>query len=258
MSNCLKIGHRRLNGDQIISALFQYKLFETLVGQVLLDEILKEVPLTKQELFQILVKDANVPVPEDLEGFVSQWCQQQGITLEYLQTVILRPYRVEKFKQIQFADRVESEFLRIKSELDQVEFSLIRLTDLALAQELYFQLRDDGADFAQLAHQYSIGNEQQTSGRIGPVPLASLPPEIATLFQNDRQAEGIYGPVPIEDKFWIVKLEQFISARLNQTTRMNLINRMYSEWLQTQVKKIIGTPGMIAVQPDEDLIHDPV
>lgn len=258
MSNCLKIGHRRLNGDQIISALFQYKLFETLVGQVLLDEIIKEVPLSKQELFQILVKDANAPTPEDLETFVNQWCQQQGITLEYLNSVILRQYRVQKFKQIQFTDRVESEFLRIKTELDQVEFSLIRLTDLALAQELYFQLRDDGTDFAQLAQQYSIGTEQQTAGRIGPVSLASLPTDIVTLFQNDRQAGGIYGPVPIEEQFWIVKLEQFISARLNQATRMNLINRMYSEWLQIQVKKIIGTPGMIAVQPDEDLIHDPV
>jgi parvulin-like peptidyl-prolyl isomerase len=258
MSNCLKIGHRRLNGDQIISALFQYKLFETLVGQVILDEVLKEVPLSQEELFQILVKDKDTSLPENLEEFIGQWCQQQGITLEYLHSVIVRQYRVQKFKQMQFADRVESEFLRIKPELDQVEFSLLRLVDLALAQELYFQLRDDGKDFANLAHQYSEGSERQTSGRIGPVPVASLPPEITALFQNNPQLGMIYGPVPIEDRFWIVKLDQYIAARLNQSTRTDLINRMYSEWLQIQVKQVIGTPGMIAVQPDEDLINDPV
>jgi parvulin-like peptidyl-prolyl isomerase len=223
---------------------------ETLVGQVLLDEVLKEVPLTKQELFYCLVGVTDDPMPEDFQGFVTQWCQQRGVTLEYFNKVVLREFQVQKFKQLHFADHVESEFLRTKSDLDQVEYSRIRLNDLSLAQELYFQLRDDGVEFAQLAQQYSLGNERQTGGRVGPISLSSLPNEIATLFCTE-QVGTIYGPVPVGDTFWIVRLEQFIAARLNDSTRTGLINSMYARWLHSQVKNVLSTPGMFAVQSNE-------
>ncbi|MCL6433560.1 MAG: peptidylprolyl isomerase [Leptolyngbyaceae cyanobacterium HOT.MB2.61] len=249
MSSYLKIGNRLLDGDQIISALVQYQLLETLVGQVILDDVIKDIQLTQQEVFQLLTGITNPSMPDDFEGFVIQWCQDRSVTPEYFNTVIMRGFRIKKFKQLYFAEQVESEFLRAKSDLDQVEYSLIQLTDLTLAQELYFQLRDDGADFAQLAQQYSLGSERHTGGRVGPVSMSTIPADVATLFSSE-QVGTVYGPIPIEDVFWIVRLEHFSAARLTESTRFNLINRMYNQWLQAQVKKVLSTPGMIAVQPD--------
>jgi parvulin-like peptidyl-prolyl isomerase len=251
MSTCLKIGNRLLNGDQLISALVQYKLLEPLVGQVLIDDIIRDVPISQQELFQALVGNADVEMPENFEEFVQQWCQHKGITSEYFNAVLLRGLRVDKFKHLQFAHQVESEFLRSKSDLDQVEFSLIQLTNLPLAQELYFQLRDDGAEFAKLAQHYSLGNERQTGGWVGPLPMSSLPIEIAALFRNE-QVGMIYGPVPVAEHFWIVRLEKLTSARLTEATRTNLINQLYDRWLQTQVRSLFATPGTIAVQPQPE------
>ncbi|MBE9180072.1 peptidylprolyl isomerase [Oculatella sp. LEGE 06141] len=249
MSNSLKIGSRIFDGDQIISALVQYKLLETLVGQVVLDEVVEQVPLTQNELFQALVGPTNAPVPEDFDDFLNQWCERKGVAPSYLNSVMLRDLRVEKFKQLYFADQIESEFLRTKSDFDQVEYSLIQLTDLALAQELYFQIRDDGASFAELAEQHSLGRERQMGGLIGPVPMSTLPVEVATLFSSG-EAGSVYGPVPIADRFWLVRLEQMTSARLTEATRTNLVNRLYNQWLQNQIKKVVSTPGMIAVQPN--------
>jgi parvulin-like peptidyl-prolyl isomerase len=248
MSTCLKIGNRLLNGDQLISALVKYKLLEPLVGQVLLDDIIQEVPISQQELFQALVGHADVEMPENFEEFVRQWCQHKGITSDYFNAVLLRELRVDKFKHLKFAHQVESEFLRSKSNFDQVEYSLIQLADLSLAQELYFQLRDDGADFANLAQHYSLGNERQTGGWIGPLAMSSLPIEIATLFRNE-QVGVIYGPVPVAEHFWIVRLEKLTTARLTESTRANLINQLYDRWLQAQVRSLFATPGTIAVQP---------
>lgn len=249
MSNYLKIGDRLLDGDQIISALIQYKLLETMVGQILLDDALQDVPLSKQELFYTLFGNTEVPVPDDFDGFISQWCQLKEVTLDYFKSVILRELQVQKFKQLRFASQVESEFLRRKADLDQVEYSLIQLTNLSLAQELYFQLRDDGADFAQLAHQYSLGHERLTHGRVGPVPLSTLPTDVAMLFHSE-QVGVVYGPVPVAGSFWVVRLEQFTAARLTEATRADLINRLYNQWLQTQIRAMTNTPGTIAVQTD--------
>ncbi|PSB28379.1 peptidylprolyl isomerase [Stenomitos frigidus] len=249
MSNCLKIGDYLLNGDQIISALVRYKLLEPMVGQILLDEVIKEVPLSKQELFYTLFGATEAPIPEDFEGFIKQWCQIKGVTLDYFSSVVLRELQVQKFKQLRFASQIESEFLRIKSELDQVEYSVIQLTHLPRAQELYFQLRDDGADFMELAQQYSLGSERLTGGRVGPVPLSTLPIEVGALFRNE-QVGTVYGPIPVADGFWVVRLEQFTAARLNEATRADLMNRLYEEWLQTQTKAMTEVPGTIAVLSD--------
>ncbi|MBE9014302.1 peptidylprolyl isomerase, partial [Pseudanabaenaceae cyanobacterium LEGE 13415] len=252
MSSCLKIGSRLLDSDQMISALVQYKLLEPLVGHLLLDEVFKEVPLLKQEVFHTLTGGTDETIPDNFEQFVAHWCQQRDITLEYFQTVMVREWQLQKFKQLQFATQVESEFLRMKPDLDQVEYSLIQVEDFSLAQELYFQLRDDGIAFSELAREHSLGNERQSEGWVGPVALSSLPIDIAKLFRHQRTGM-VYPPVPINGRFWIVQLERLIAARLTDATRTQVVERLYHRWLQTQIQKVMNTPGAIAVQAEQSL-----
>lgn len=247
MSSHLKIGSRLLDSDQMISALVQYKLLEPLVGHLLLDEVFKEVPLLKQEVCQAMTGQSEIP--ENFEHFIVQWCEQKNITLEYFQSVIVRDWQLQKFKQLQFASQVESEFLRMKPDLDQVEYSLIQVEDQAFAQELYFQIRDDGVEIAQLAREHSLGSEKQSEGWVGPVALSSLPIDVFNQFRHQKSGV-VYPPVSINGRFWIVRLERLIAARLTDATRAQVIDRLYNQWLQTQIQKVMNTPGAIAVHSD--------
>ncbi|MBD3881829.1 hypothetical protein IFO70_08690 [Phormidium tenue FACHB-886] len=246
MAASLKVGDRLFNSDQLVSALVQYKLLEGLVGQVILDEALLSVTLSREELFYTLMGSTNSPVPEDFNGFLMAWCQQQGITPAYFEAVVLRNIKIEKFKQIYFSSKIESTFLTSKSTFDQVEYSLIQLTDPTLAAELYFQIRDDKADFAQLAQCYSLGEERYTGGWVGPVTLSTLPIEVANLF---RQVEVgmVCEPLTIADRVWLVRLERLLPARLTPATHAQLVNQLYTEWLQAKAKELIATPGAIEV-----------
>lgn len=259
MNTCLKIGDRRLEGGEIIASLVRYKLLEPLIGQILLDDAIKEIALSELEVLRALTGNASINSSEDFPAFVQQWCQSTGVTPEYFQAVVLRELQVQKFKQLHFANQVVSEFLRVKPELDQVEYSLLQLSDSALAQELYFLLRDDGADFAHLIQQYSIDAEldrppdnlpeSPMQGWIGPVSLSTLPFEVATLFRQG-QPGAIYGPIPIADRFWIVRLEKLNSARLTDTTWLQLLNRLFDRWLKVQVQSFLSKPDTVAVLSD--------
>jgi parvulin-like peptidyl-prolyl isomerase len=254
-NHCLKIGDRLFCGDQIISALVEYKLFESLIGQVILDQMLKDVPLSKQEIYTALIESSGLPdispIPDNFEEFLVQWCEQQDVTWDYLDKVILRDLRIEKFKRFYFNKKIESEFLRTKPELDRVEYSRIQVSDPVLAQELYFQLRDDGAEFAQLACQHASDSEQSgeqlATSWTESTCLAALPPEVADLLRTGEVGK-IYEPIPVDEVFWIVKLEQIVPARLTDATRSVLIERLYDQWLQSQVKKLMSQPGAIALQ----------
>jgi hypothetical protein len=248
MSHSLQIGQHYFDNGQIITALVRYQMLETLVGQILLDDTIQSVSLSREEVFRALGGANDEPVPEDFGAFLTAWCATRETTLEYFNDVMLRELRLQKFQQLQFAQQVESEFLRIKSDLDQVEFSLIQLDNLALAQEVYFHLRDDAAEFTALAEQYSLGNERQTGGWVGPVALSALPIEVAEQFCRKQEGD-VYGPIAVADRFWVVRLEHFIAARLTDITRANLKQRLYRHWLQTEVKAFMAQPGAIVVQP---------
>jgi len=250
MSSCLKIGHRLLDGAQIIAALVQYQLLDALVEQMLLDEAIKDIPLTKQEAATQLLGITDSLELDDIDDALAEWCEVRGVTPEYFKGVVLRELRVQKFKQLNFAAKVESEFLRAKSDFDHVEYSCIQVADLSLAHELYYQLRDDGVDFAHLARQHSLGNEKQSDGWVGPVPYSSLPEAIATLFHS-KPTGVVLGPIPVAERFWLVRLEQFNAARLTEATRTQLTQQMFDRWLKKQAQTVINTPGMIAVQASQ-------
>jgi hypothetical protein len=247
MSSCLQIGQHQLNVDQIMTALIRYRLLETLVGQTLLDDVIQDVTLSSVEVVTGLGGDPDPEDVEDCQVFIRQWCQGRNVTVDYFQGVILRELRIEKFKRLNFANQVESEFLRIQSELDQVEYSWLQLDDAALAQELYFQLRDDGATFADLAQPQAWGQAWQAGEGQGPVPLSSLPVEVATVFRQGTVGQ-VYGPLAIADRTWVVRLDRFTPARLTPATRTELMNAMYNRWLQAQIKTLLAQPGAIGVR----------
>ncbi|MDX2232315.1 MAG: hypothetical protein NW220_21960 [Leptolyngbyaceae cyanobacterium bins.349] len=250
MTNCLKIGDRLLTGDDMITALVQYQLLNTLIGHILLDEAIQAIAVSPAEILQRIAGTAQPDIPENFEAFLAQWCEQQGITPAYFKSVMLREWRIEKFKQHYFADQLESEFSRTKTTFDQVDYSVIQLDDPTLAEEIYYQLRDDGVAFADLASAYSVGYERETGGRVGPVPLASLPVALITRFQSEPVGI-VQPPLAVGDRIWIVRLEQLTRARFTEATRLDLTNRLFQHWLQSRVEALTALPGAIAVQPHD-------
>lgn len=254
MSNCLRIGDRQLNGDQIITALVQYKLLDALIGNVLLDEAIQAIEVSQQDAFQLMTGTSEGFVPEHFEDYLTQWCESRNITPAYFKSVVLREWRIEKFKQYYFAQHLESEFLQTKSYFDQVEYSLIQVENAALAQEIYYQLRDDGSEFADLAAAYSLGYERNTGGRVGPVPFASLPGSVQAVVK-DKQLGMVQSPIQVDDRYWVIRLELLMNVGFTEATRAELMNRLFDQWLQAKVNALTAIPGAIAVQPENDYEH---
>jgi parvulin-like peptidyl-prolyl isomerase len=254
MSSCLQIGQHQLGVDQIMTALIRYRLLDTLVGQTLLDEAIRDITLSPTEILAALGGNLSGDLsealeslsPEDFQEFIREWCQSRQVTADYFQGVILRELRIEKFKRLNFSSHIESEFLDVKSDLDQVEYSWLQLEDLPLAQELYYHLRDDGADFASLAQHQAVAGEVQSGASPGPVPLSSLPVEVATVLRQGVIGQ-VYGPITVADRFWILRLDRLSIARLTDATRAYLMNSLHTRWLQTQIKTLLAQPGAIGV-----------
>ena len=86
--------------------------------------------------------------------------------------------KVQKYCDIKYSDLINKHFLNQKENIDKVTYSLIRVKEYGLSKELYFRIKDDNDNFNQIAKDYSIGIEKETSGLIGPLPLDKVHPKV--------------------------------------------------------------------------------
>uniref|UniRef100_A0A832M2G2 peptidylprolyl isomerase n=1 Tax=Oscillatoriales cyanobacterium SpSt-402 TaxID=2282168 RepID=A0A832M2G2_9CYAN len=163
--------------------------------------------------------DPNSAQTEQPQRDVEEWCS--------------RRLKIEQFKRLRWQHQLESYFLKRKGQLDRVIYSLIRVRQQSIAQELYFRLRDDEQSFAELAPAFSQGLEAQTSGLVGPVELGSLHPFFAKQLRSSRPNELLL-PMRLEDWFVVVRLESFLRAQLDDAMKQRLLNELFENWLAEQ------------------------
>jgi parvulin-like peptidyl-prolyl isomerase len=166
---------------------------------------------------------------------LNAWLQKHQMTMEAMEEFAVRTMLIEKFKRTTWGNKLESYFLKRKADLDQVVYSLIRTQDGALAQELYFRIREGEQSFAQLAPQYSQGVEVHTGGLLGPVPLSQPHPRIRNLLSVSQPGQ-LWPPCIVSDWFVIVRLEKFLPAQFDDSMQQYLLNELFETWLQAKIQ----------------------
>lgn len=248
----LKIGDRILQSDELIPLLSKSNLLSRVIEEVIIDDAIADIELTEAEIQTAeaeFCQRNNISSPEEANA----WAQRQYGTPDLIRTTAIRERKLAKFKEQTFAKEVDSYFLQRKSRLDRVLYSLIRTTQVGLAQELYFRVHDDGQSFADLAKEYSEGQEAKTGGLIGPVELSVPHPALAGLLSVSKPGQ-VWPPKRIGEWYVVVRLEKFFPAQLDEPTKARLLDEMFQTWMREQVQSSpISVPGAetIAVEATE-------
>ncbi|MEO0989006.1 MAG: peptidylprolyl isomerase [Cyanobacteria bacterium J06639_14] len=231
----LKIGDRPVKADTIMPLLGKFGLLPRLIQEIVVDGAIADIHLTPEELTAAeegFCKRNQINSAEDAKA----WAQQRFCTPDLIRTLATREARLAKFKQTTFEREIESYFLKRKSRLDRVLYSLIRTQKAGLAQELYFRVHDDGHPFADLAREYSEGQEAKTGGLIGPVELSVPHPNLAGLLSISQPGQ-IWPPKRIGEWYVVVRLEKFFPAKMDDAMRQRLLDELFQQWLKDQFKQ---------------------
>lgn len=166
----------------------------------------------------------------------SSWGERYGMTTEQLAALAVRELKIEKFKYATWEPKLESHFLTHKSKLDKVVYSLLRTSHQEVATELYFRIEAGEQTFSELAREYSQEPEAQTGGLLGPMELAVLHPTLAKMLSISKLGQ-LWSPIQLGEWFVILRLEKFIPAVFNDIMRQQLLNNLWSSWIQEQVQQ---------------------
>ena len=240
MTVVLQVGNRLITQEEIIPLLAGYQMLPQLLQEIVIDQAIASIDCAEEEKAaaqQQFCAKLDITSEEKRQ----EWLREHGMTQVQLDQLATRELRIEKYKLATWGPKVESYFLNRKGQLDKVIYSLIRVQDLGLAQELYFRVLEGEQSFAELARTYSQGPESQTDGLIGPVELSVPHPTLAKMLSISQPGQ-LLPPTRIGEWIVIVRLERFVPAQLDDAMRRRLLNESFNNWLQEQMKQLSFLP----------------
>lgn len=209
-----------------------------LVKALLTEQAVAGVELREEEKQQALAQARERNGVSDPSA-MARLCAINGCTEDDLQRQMLLPLLRARHCRQAFGHLAETTFLRQKGNLDQVLYSLIRVSDPHLALELYHRLTAGEATFADLAHQYAEGPERLSRGLVGPRPLNQAHPVLAERLRT-AQPGVVQMPIRAADLWLVTRLEQLIPAKLNEATIQQICEQLFDKWLDQEATEILA------------------
>ena len=235
MPAALQIGDKSIPADQLPLLLEQYRLVPQLAKEMVLDQAIADCQVPEEEQMEAVKRfyqQNKINTDQELD----KWLEQQHLTRDGLMTLISRELRLQKFKTSKWDVQVESHFVQRKAQIDQVVFSLVRVKDIDIAEEIYFRLLSKEATFSELARRYSGGIEAKTRGISGPVEIGMLDPTLAQALVS-AQPEEVLSPLQVSGWWVVMQLEALIPAELDEPTRQRLTEELFNIWVNAEVQK---------------------
>lgn len=227
----MRIGNKAIDTSTMVNSLLQYRLLETFVRETITDDLISHIECDPAVAFAAFCKRRQLLSEEQQ----AEWRKKEHFSPAQMKAEAVREYRLQQFKEETWGDRIQTYFLQRKPQLDRVIYSLLRVKEPGVAQELYFRLCDDGVAFSELAKQYSGGQEAQTGGLVGPVELSVPHPMLAKMLRVSSQGQ-LWEPTKIGDWYIIVKFEKQIPAQLNEPMRQRLLNEQFQSLMQERLQ----------------------
>ena len=196
------------------------------------DQLLaKAIPLTEEQ------KQQAVPTYLASLGLTSQsdlqrWMLAEAVDEEQLQSRAERFLAWCQLCDQRYRNQISSLFLKRKSALDRVVYSLHWVDDEALAHELFIRLKERECSFEQLFCSLPVAREEGLpSGKQGPIALSEVPQALAEILRVSEPGQ-VWPPRPAEGGWVIVQLEELQPAVFNQALKRDLALELGDRWLQ--------------------------
>lgn len=238
MSKTLQIGEQNITEKDLFPLLAENQMLIPLAKEVFLSQAIANTECTDQEIEQARQQFFNqyqISSDEHLQA----WLKKNYLTKEQLEKRITRGIKLEKFKLETYGSKLESYYLKRKSQFDKVVYSLIRMKDASIAQTLYFRIQAGEQTFEEVAKKYSQGAESQTGGLIGPVELNVPHPQISQMLTTSQPGK-LLPPTRIGEWVVILRLEKYLAAQLDFQMKQRLLNELFNNWLNEQLQKNVS------------------
>ncbi len=167
---------------------------------------------------------------------VANWLAERKLAMDDLAEFARMEVLKERVREHVAAGKVERTFTEQRSRFEAVALSQIVLNERGLARELRFKILE-GEPFYLLARAFSIDEcSKLAGGYMGRKERGQLPKAIEEHVFGTVPGT-IAGPLEIDKRFYVIKVEEVYPAELNGDTRARIERMLFDEWLAARRKE---------------------
>ena len=141
---------------------------------------------------------------------------------------------VAQWSEEQWGHQVDSLYLKAKGELDKASCRLLRITNKAMANELYFRIKAKETSFEEASRVFGEGPEHHQGGLIPLRALKSMPFGLSPLLQQ-LEVGKISQPLRLGKGYCLVELIEFRPSQLDENTKKFLLGEQLRLWIDSVV-----------------------
>ena len=213
-------------------------LLRKIKAEEIIDEKISSIRLPNQDEFNNTVKQWCKFNKIESEDSLNNWQNLNGLSDESWEVFIVRKWQWSFWCKTNFEDKISNYYLERKSYLDMIEYSLIRVKNKNLANELFLRIKEKEEKFEDIATKYSEGAEKNTNGHIGPVPLGNSHPLLAHLLQITEEGK-VCSPRLIDDWWVILRKDKLFNTSLNNEITQKLALELGGNFLNNSINSFI-------------------
>jgi parvulin-like peptidyl-prolyl isomerase len=220
-----------LKKDIQLKPMHQKILYRKIIDQAVQERGISVTPEEIQEEADRIRRENRLEKAAD----TLNWLETQMITADDWEEGIVARLKEEKLAAHLFDKEVEKFFAQNKLDYDRVLLYQLVVSSEKLAHELFYQIEEQEISFYQAAHLYDIDpGRRYRCGCEGKIERQKLMPAIAAAVFGHPVGEVIR-PIQIEQTYHLLLVEDLIPAELTPKKKQTIRNRMFREWLESEL-----------------------
>ena len=234
---------------EIVSITKRMNLMPSLVRRHIEEEVISLVQLPPEwheNAFQEFLKGEELT-----QAKLDSWLNKKGWTKDDLKLHLARPEALYRFSKQRFGPGLEEKYLSNAADMDTVIYSLVRVRDPMLANELWMRLSEEEVSFVDVASIYGEGPEAKRKGIIGPIAFGMLQPPIIRDMLRELAPGEFTSPKNLGEWNILMRLEQLSPSSFDQTTRDSLLKEQLDTFMDNR------SIALLNEEPLEPLHYDP-
>ncbi|MFB2935930.1 peptidylprolyl isomerase [Aerosakkonemataceae cyanobacterium BLCC-F154] len=242
-SNFLSINGKNISLEQSLGYLSRAAKLSTVIKEIAQQYILEEqikalgIEEPKEDLVEQFILEFRMQQQLISAESFQQWLVTNGVSYADFKEQVIFRIKQEQLKEKVVAAQVEEYFAQNKENLDRLVLSRIVVDHPEVAQDLKEQVEQHGADFTELAKKHSMVDDAIVGGVMGAMIRAQMPEFIREATKNVQPGQ-IIGPLKIDGRYCLLKVEQLLPASLEGALKRDLETHLFEEWLKQNLQKL--------------------
>ena len=165
------------------------------------------------------------------------WMKKNYLTGDELEQIILESIITSKLTNYLFSDRVEPYFYEHKLDYTKAVLYEVVFDDFDTAIEQFYALQEREITFIEVARRYILEpNSRRQHGYRGVLPRTALNSAIsAAVFASNPPQ--VLKPIIVGKNTHLILVEEIIEPQLNKSLRAQILNSLFSSWLEQQLQQ---------------------